>query len=568
MNQPIIKNFCIIAHIDHGKSTLSDRLIEMTGSLTKREMVEQVLDSMELERERGITIKLNAVRLNYTDPDTKQEYQLNLIDTPGHADFSYEVSRSLAACEGALLVVDAAQGIQAQTISNVYLALENGLKIIPILNKVDLPGAEIPKVIEQIEQQIGLDCSDAPQISAKTGFNCDQVLKSIINKIPSPAVPADDRVRALIFDSYYDPYKGAVVFVRIFQGILKHGAKIKFLATNKTAQIVSLGYKTPKFQNVNQLYPGEVGYFTAAIKDLSDIMVGDAVTDLANPSDEPLPGYRKALPIVFCGLYPIDNNQYARFKDAMSKIALSDSSLTYEYETSQALGFGIRCGFLGLLHMDIIKERLSREYQIELIATSPSVKYQVFLTNGQKISVHNPSELPDPAKIKHISEPYVQVSITTPQKYIGKIMELCQRKRGTYDQINVLNDDLQTIVYQMPLSEIIYDFYDQLKSLTNGYANLNYEYTKMQINPLVKVDLLLNGNKVDALSFICDRSSAYYKAKKIVEKLKEIIPQHLFEVPIQAAIGNKVIARETIKALKKNVTAKCYGGDITRKKKL
>lgn len=568
MNQPIIKNFCIIAHVDHGKSTLSDRLIEMTGALPQREMVAQVLDSMELERERGITIKLNAVRLNYTDPNTNDQYQLNLIDTPGHADFSYEVSRSLAACEGALLVVDAAQGIQAQTISNLYLALESGLTIIPVINKIDLPGANIPKVIAQIEQQIGLNCNNIPQISAKSGLNCHMVLKAITKQIPSPTIPDDNRVLALIFDSYYDQYQGAVVFVRIFQGTLKQGAKIKFMATNKVAQIVSLGIKTPKFQTINQLQPGEVGYFTAAIKNLTDIMVGDCVTDLTNPMDQPLAGYQKALPIVFCGLYPVDNNQYGRLKDAMNKIALSDASLTYEYETSQALGFGIRCGFLGLLHMDIIKERLAREYHIDLIATSPSVKYEVLLTNGNKIDVSNPSQLPNPSQIKQIAEPYVQINISTPKKYLGKIMELCQKKRGIYQQMEIFNDNWPIIIYQIPLSEIIYDFYDQLKSLSNGYAHLNYEYKDVRPSKLVKVDLLLNGNKVDALSFICEQRLAYYKGKKMVEKLKTLIPEHLFEVPIQAAIGNQVIARQTIKALRKNVTAKCYGGDISRKKKL
>lgn len=568
MSQKIIKNFCIIAHIDHGKSTLSDRLIEMTGALSKREMVSQVLDSMELERERGITIKLNAVRLQYQDPKTQQEYEFNLIDTPGHADFSYEVSRSLAACEGALLIVDVSQGIQAQTISNVYLALENGLEIIPVLNKVDLPGADIGKTIDQIVSQIGLDCSYAPLISAKTGYGCDAVFDAIIKYIPSPKTEINKPLKALVFDSYYDPYKGAVVFVRIVEGVLRKNDLVRFMATNKEVNVVLLGIKTPKFEEVDQLLAGEVGYFAGAIKDLHDVSVGDTLTSVMNPAKEPLPGYRKVLPMVFCGLYPIDTSQYAHFKDSMEKISLSDASLTYEYETSQSLGFGIRCGFLGLLHMDIIKERLAREYKIDLIASAPSVRYDVYLTDGSIIQIHNPSDLPHPSKIKSIHEPYVKIQITIPKKYIGKIMELVQSKRGHYLDLKVIDDDLQVLIYEIPLSEIIYNFYDQMKSLTNGYATLDYELIGLRPNKLEKVDLYLNGQKIDALSFITDRASAYYKAKKIVEKLKDIIPQHLFEVPIQAAIGTKVISRETIKALRKNVTAKCYGGDISRKKKL
>lgn len=568
MRPKIIKNFCIIAHIDHGKSTLSDRLIEMTGALQKREMVAQVLDSMELERERGITIKLNAVRLQYRDPKTDQEYEFNLIDTPGHADFSYEVSRSLAACEGALLIVDVSQGIQAQTISNVYLALENGLEIIPVLNKVDLPGADIDKTIDQIVNQIGLDCSYAPHISAKTGYGCEAVFDAIIKYIPSPKTEINKPLKALVFDSYYDPYKGAVVFVRIVEGILRKNDVVRFMATNKEVHVVLLGVKTPKFEEVDVLSAGEVGYFAGAIKDLHDVSVGDTLTSVTNPADQPLPGYRKVLPMVFCGLYPVDTAQYAHFKDSMEKISLSDASLTYEYETSQSLGFGIRCGFLGLLHMDIIKERLAREYKIDLIASAPSVRYDVYLTDGTCQQIHNPSDLPHPSKIKSIHEPYVKIQITIPKKYIGKIMELTQSKRGHYLDLQVIDDDLQVLIYEMPLSEIIYNFYDQMKSLTNGYATLDYELIGLKPNKLEKVDLYLNGQKIDALSFITDRSSAYYKAKKIVDKLKDIIPQHLFEVPIQAAIGTKVISRQTIKALRKNVTAKCYGGDITRKKKL
>lgn len=568
MRNKIIKNFCIIAHIDHGKSTLSDRLIEMTGALAKREMVAQVLDSMELERERGITIKLNAVRLQYIDPKTKQEYEFNLIDTPGHADFSYEVSRSLAACEGALLIVDVSQGIQAQTISNVYLALENGLEIIPVLNKVDLPGADIDKTIDQIVNQIGLDCDYAPRISAKTGYGCDSVFDAIVKYIPSPKTDTTKPLKALVFDSYYDPYKGAVVFVRIVEGVLRKNDVVRFMATNKEVNVVLLGIKTPKFEEVEELRAGEVGYFAGAIKDLHDVSVGDTLTSVINPAAEPLPGYRKVLPMVFCGLYPVDTSQYAHFKDSMEKISLSDASLTYEYETSQSLGFGIRCGFLGLLHMDIIKERLAREYKIDLIASAPSVRYDVYLTDGSCIQIHNPSDLPHPSKIKSIHEPYVKIQITIPKKYIGKIMELTQSKRGHYLDLKVIDDDLQVLIYEIPLSEIIYNFYDQMKSLTNGYATLDYELIGLRPNKLEKVDLYLNGQKIDALSFITDRGSAYYKAKKIVEKLKDIIPQHLFEVPIQAAIGTKVISRETIKALRKNVTAKCYGGDITRKKKL
>ncbi|MDQ0513693.1 GTP-binding protein LepA [Mycoplasmoides fastidiosum] len=563
-----IKNFCIIAHIDHGKSTLSDRLIEMTGALSKREMTAQVLDSMELERERGITIKLNAVRLNYTDPVTKEKYELNLIDTPGHADFSYEVSRSLAACEAALLVVDASQGVQAQTISNVYLALENELEIIPVLNKVDLPGANVEATIQEIESRIGLSCEYAPQISAKSGLNCQQVLDAIIKYVPNAPTPNDRPLKALVFDSYYDPYKGAIVFIRIIEGVLKTNDKIKFMVSGKEMQAVLLGIKTPKFEEVAELRAGEVGYFAANIKNLHDVAVGDTITHTDAPAAEALPGYRKVLPMVFCGLYPIDTSQYAAFKDAMNKIALSDASLVFEYETSQVLGFGIRCGFLGLLHMDIIKERLSREYKIDLIATAPSVSYEIHLTNGEILTIHNPTDLPHLSRIKTIYEPYVKTKISIPEKYTGKIMELCQERRGIYSDMLLDSAVQRTIVYEMPLSELIYGFHDRMKSVSNGYASLDYELIGLRPAKLQKVDLLLNGNPVDALSFITDRESAYYKAKRIVEKLKEIIPQHLFEIPVQAAIGTKVIARETIKALKKNVTAKCYGGDITRKRKL
>lgn len=568
MSEKIIKNFCIIAHIDHGKSTLSDRLIEMTGALEHREMVSQVLDSMDLERERGITIKLNAIRLNYIDPKTQLAYQLNLIDTPGHADFTYEVSRSLAACEAALLVVDVSQGVQAQTISNVYLALENNLEIIPILNKIDLPGADVNKTIFQIENQIGLDCSNAPLISAKNNVNCQAVLDAIIALVPPATTNKNKPLKALIFDSYYDPYKGAIVFVRIKEGILRTGDKIKFMTSLKEAQVILLGIKTPKFEAVEELKAGEVGYFAAGIKDLHDISVGDTITHINNPASEPLLGYKKVLPMVYCGLYPIDTSQYAFFKDAMEKIALSDASLTYEYETSQALGFGIRCGFLGLLHMEIIKERLLREYKIDLIATAPSVNYEIHLTNQKIINIYNPSDLPHMSKIKTMFEPYTKISVVIPQQYVGKIMELCQAHRGIYLNLIVVDQQLRKLVYELPLSEIIYGFYDTMKSVSNGYAVLDYEFIGLRAEKLQKVDLLLNNNPVDALSFITDKKSAYYKSKRIVEKLKEIIPKHLFEIPIQAAIGTKIIARETIKALKKNVTAKCYGGDITRKKKL
>ncbi|WP_391591740.1 Translation elongation factor LepA [[Mycoplasma] cavipharyngis] len=563
-----IKNFCIIAHIDHGKSTLSDRLIEMTGALAKREMVPQVLDSMELERERGITIKLNAIRLNYTDPKTNTKYQLNLIDTPGHADFSYEVSRSLAACEAALLVVDVSQGVQAQTISNVYLALENHLTIIPVLNKIDLPGANLAQTIDQIENQIGLSCADAPQISAKSGLNCQAVLDAIIKYVPNALTPIEKPLKALVFDSYYDPYKGAIVFVRVKEGVLSNHDRIKFMITNKEMEIVLLGIKTPKFEEVDQLHAGEVGYFAANIKNLHDVSIGDTITHVDQPASEPLAGYRKVLPMVFCGLYPVDTAQYAAFKEAMNKIALSDASLIFEYETSQVLGFGIRCGFLGLLHMEIIKERLLREYKINLIATAPSVSYDIHLTNGSVITIHNPTDLPHMSTIKAIYEPYVKISISIPESYVGKIMELCQAKRGIYLDLIADLENQRTLVYEMPLSEVIYGFYDRMKSISNGYATLDYELIGMRQEKLQKIDILLNGNVVDALSFISDKQNAYYKAKKVVEKLKEVIPQHLFEVPIQAAIGTKVIARETIKALRKNVTAKCYGGDITRKRKL
>lgn len=569
MNKKHFRNFSIIAHIDHGKSTVSDRLIEFTNTVDAREMQNQILDSMDIERERGITIKLNAVQLAYTSPKDNQKYLFNLIDTPGHIDFTYEVSRSLAACEGALLVVDASQGVEAQTLSNVYLALENNLEIIPVINKIDLPSANVEMVKQQIEDQIGIDCSDAPLISAKTGLNIVDVVNAIIDKIPSPKNNRDDApLQALIFDSYYDSYKGAVCFVRLKNGTLKAGDKILMMSNNTTYEVVEVGVKTPHLVKRDQLVAGEVGWFAAAIKTVRDVNVGDTITHADNPASKPLPGYRKIIPMVYAGLYPIDTSDYQALKMAMNKIALSDAALEYEYETSQALGFGIRCGFLGLLHMDVIRERIEREYNISLIVTAPSVKYQVIMTNGEIVMVDNPVNLPDRTKIKAIMEPYVKVVISTPDEYLGSIMELCQNFRGSYLELQEIDSSRKRIIYEMPLAEIIYSFFDKLKSISKGYASLDYELLDYQESKLVKVDILLNGNKVDALSFISHQDFSYAKSKKICEKLKELIPKHLFEIPIQAAIGSKIISRETIKAMRKNVLAKCYGGDVSRKKKL
>ncbi len=568
MNRNNIRNFSIIAHIDHGKSTLSDRIIEITNGLSKREMKDQILDSMDLERERGITIKLNAVQLKYKSKDGK-DYIFNLIDTPGHVDFTYEVSRSLAACEGAVLVVDATQGIEAQTLSNVYLSLENNLEIVPVLNKIDLPSADPDRVKKEIEDVIGLDCSDIPMVSAKTGLNVEDVLEAVIKKIPPPKSNMENKkTKALIFDSYYDPYKGVVLLVRVVSGKLKVGDQIRFLSNNITHTINELGISTPKVVNKEILQDGEVGWIAASIKDIKTINVGDTITLNSDPASEPLPGYKKVSPMVYCGLYPIDTSQYEAFKEAMQKISLSDSSLEYEYETSQALGFGIRCGFLGLLHMEVIKERVTREYNIELIASAPSVIYKILLTNGEEITIDSPSKFPDRTKIKEIKEPFVKVEIITPEQYLGSCMELCQSYRGDYQDLIYIDDTRRKLVYKLPLSEIMYSFFDNLKSISRGYATMDYELIGYEKQPLVKVDILINGLKVDALSAIYHKDFAAERSRVICEKLKETIPKHLFEIPIQATIGGKIIARETIKALRKNVLAKCYGGDITRKKKL
>ncbi|WVH36463.1 translation elongation factor 4 [Mycoplasmoides gallisepticum] len=567
MDKKNIRNFSIIAHIDHGKSTLSDRLIEITETVSKREMKNQLLDSMELERERGITIKLNAVQLKFKR--NNQDYTFHLIDTPGHVDFTYEVSRSLAACEAALLVVDATQGVQAQTLSNVYLALENNLEIIPVINKVDLPSADVERVKREIETKIGIDCSDVPLISAKTGLNIDQVLDAIIKKVPSPKNANDnDPLKALIFDSYYDPHKGVVCFIRIFDGKLKVGDEILFMANNVKYIVTEVGIKNPNMQSRAYLEAGEVGYVTASIKTIRDVHVGDTITNAKNPCDKPLVGYRKVSSMVYAGLYPVDTADYQNLKVAMEKIVLTDAALEYEYETSNALGFGVRCGFLGLLHMDVIRERIVREYNIPLILLAPSVMYKCYLTDGQELKVDNPANMPERNRIKSMLEPYVKLSISTPDEFIGPIMELCQNFRGEYMEISEIDSSRKVLVYEIPLAEIIYSFFDKLKSVTKGYASLDYELIGYRDSNLVKVDILLNGQKVDALSFISHTQFVYQKAKKIVEKLKTLIPRHLFEIPIQAAVGSKIISRETIKAMRKNVLAKCYGGDVSRKKKL
>ncbi|MCV3743832.1 translation elongation factor 4 [Ureaplasma sp. ES3154-GEN] len=568
MNKNNIRNFSIIAHIDHGKSTLSDRIIEITNTLEKREMKDQILDSMSIEKERGITIKLNAVQIKYVAKNN-QEYILHLIDTPGHVDFTYEVSRSLAACEGAILVVDAAQGIQAQTLSNVYLALENNLEIIPTINKIDLPSADIDKVKKEIEDVIGLDTSNIPLISAKTGLNIQDVLEAIIEHVPPPIDSDDNKpLQALIFDSYYDAYKGVVCLVRIKQGTLKVNDKIRMMANNKEYTVTEVGVRTPKIVNKQILVAGEVGWIAASIKTVKDIHVGDTITLANNPAPEPLTGYKKISPMVFCGLYPVDTAQYDDFKEAMEKISLSDAALIYEYETSKALGFGIRCGFLGLLHMDVIRQRIADEFNIELILTAPSVIYKITLTNDEEIFIDSPAKMPEVTNIKMIQEPFVRLSIITPDEYVGAIMQLCQSNRGIYLDLEVIDSTRRKCVYEMPLAEIMYSFFDQLKSVTRGYASMDYELIGYVTSKLVKVDIMLNGIKVDALSIISHKDFAYEKGKVICERLKEVIPKHQFEIPVQASIGSKIIARETIKAMRKNVLAKCYGGDISRKKKL
>ncbi len=565
--QEKIRNFSIIAHIDHGKSTLADRILEFTGALTSREMQEQVLDKMDLERERGITIKLQAVRLTYR-ADDGEEYLLNLIDTPGHVDFTYEVSRSLAACEGALLVVDAAQGIEAQTLANVYLALDNNLEILPVINKIDLPSADPDRVKEEIEDVIGLDASEAVHASAKAGIGIKEILEQVVHKVPAPTGDPESPLKALIFDSHYDPYKGVIVYVRVIDGQIKAGSKIHMMATNKTFEVIEVGAFMPRMTAVDELNVGDVGFIVAGIKTVGDTRVGDTVTDAKNPTPEPLPGYRKINPMVYCGLYPIETSDYNDLREALEKLQLNDASLSFEPETSSALGFGFRCGFLGLLHMDVIQERIEREFNIPLITTAPSVIYHVMLTNGEMITIDNPSNYPEVGKIEYVEEPFVKASIIVPNDYVGTVMELCQNKRGEFVNMEYLDTTRVTIIYQVPLSEIVYDFFDQLKSSTKGYASFDYEISGYRQSSLVKMDILLNGEQVDALSFIVHRERAYHRGRIICQKLRELIPRQMFEVPIQASIGQKVIARETVKAMRKNVLAKCYGGDISRKRKL
>ena len=567
MSTSHIRNFCSIAHIDHGKSTLADRLIEETGSLTKREMQAQVLDSMDLERERGITIKAQSVRLLHTAKDG-QEYTLNLIDTPGHVDFSYEVSRSLAACEGALLVVDAAQGVEAQTLANVYLALEHDLEIIPVINKIDLPSADPERVKREIEDVIGLDASDAILASAKSGIGIQDILEAIVEKIPAPPDHSDKPARALIFDSRFDSYKGAIAYVRVQEGSLKVKDTIRMMHSSKDFEVTELGVFTPHLLPVQELPCGSVGCVAASIKNVRDCRVGDTITKADNPAEEPLPGYRKAVSMVYCGLYPTDSKDYENLRDALEKLNLNDAALEYEAETSLALGFGFRCGFLGLLHMDVIQERLEREYNLSLITTAPSVNYKVYKTNGEVIEVDNPAKLPPPTEIDYVEEPYVKATTIVPKDYVGAIMELSQDKRGEYISMEYIDESRVSIVYHLPLGEIIYDYFDKLKSATKGYASLDYELIGYQQSPMVKMDILLNGDPVDALSIIVHKDRAQLRGRALAEKLKELIPRQNFEIPIQAAVGTKIVARETVKAWRKDVLAKCYGGDISRKRKL
>ena len=565
--QSKIRNFSIVAHIDHGKSTLADRLLEITGTLTKREMEEQVLDNMEIERERGITIKSQAARLVYRREDG-EEYILNLIDTPGHVDFTYEVSRSLAACEGALLVVDATQGIEAQTLANCYLALDNDLEIAPIINKIDLPSARPDEVKEEIEDVIGIEAEDAPMISAKTGLNVEDVLETIIEKIPAPNGDEEAPLKALIFDSYYDSYKGVVCYVRILDGKVKAGTKIKLMNTNKVYDVVEVGVFTPKLFSTAELMAGDVGYITASIKNVADARVGDTITESERPTEHALPGYKKAVPMVYSGIYPVDGAKYDELREALEKLQINDAALDFEPETSIALGFGFRCGFLGLLHMEIIQERIEREFNLDIITTAPSVIYKVTKTNGETIDLTNPTNLPEPTEIDSMEEPIVKASVIAPTEYVGAIMDLCQERRGVYIDMQYLEETRVCINYDIPLNEIVYDFFDTLKSRTRGYASFDYEFKGYTKTELVKLDILLNGDVVDALSMIVPKERAYHKGRGIAEKLKEIIPRQMFEVPIQAAVGSKVIARETVKAMRKDELAKCYGGDISRKKKL
>ncbi|WP_313635976.1 translation elongation factor 4 [Exiguobacterium sp.] len=565
--QKSIRNFSIIAHIDHGKSTLADRILEKTGALTSREMKDQTLDAMELERERGITIKLNAVQLKYTAKDG-EDYILHLIDTPGHVDFTYEVSRSLAACEGAVLVVDAAQGIEAQTLANVYLALDNDLEILPIINKIDLPSADVERVRQEIEDVIGLDASEAVPTSAKAGIGIEEILEQIVEKVPAPTGDPSAPLEALIFDSYYDAYRGVVASIRIVNGTVKVGDKIRMMSTGKDFEVLELAVATPKPLRQQELTVGDVGTLSASIKTVGDVRVGDTITLAKQPATEALPGYRKMNPMVYCGLYPIDAAKYNDLREALEKLQLSDAALKFEPETSQALGFGFRCGFLGMLHMEIIQERIEREFNIDMITTAPSVIYHVTTTAGEVLHVDNPSKMPDQQKVEFIEEPFVKAAVMTPNDYVGAIMELCQKKRGTFVDMQYIDTTRVKITYELPLSEIVYDFFDQLKSSTKGYASLDYELIGYQQSRLVKMDILLNNENVDALSFIVHRDFAYERGKVIVDKLKELIPRMQFEVPIQAAVGTKIVARSTIKALRKNVLAKCYGGDISRKRKL
>ena len=568
IDQSRIRNFCIIAHIDHGKSTLADRIIEKTGLLTSREMQSQVLDNMELERERGITIKAQAVRTVYQAKDG-EEYIFNLIDTPGHVDFNYEVSRSLAACDGAILVVDAAQGVEAQTLANVYLALDHDLDVMPVINKVDLPSAEPERVIEEIEDVIGIEAADAPQISAKTGLNIDQVLEQIVEKIPAPQGDPKAPLKALIFDSLYDSYKGVIVFCRIKEGSVKKGTPIQMMATGAKAEVVEVGYfGAGQFIPCDELNAGMVGYITASLKNVKDTRVGDTITDASRPCDKPLPGYKKVNPMVYCGMYPADGAKYPDLRDALEKLQLNDASLQFEPETSIALGFGFRCGFLGLLHLEIIQERLEREYNLDLVTTAPGVIYKVYKTNGEVIELTNPSNLPDPSEIEYMEEPMVKAEIMVTSEFIGAIMDLCQERRGIYEGMEYIEETRAVLRYHLPLNELIYDFFDALKSRSRGYASFDYEMDGYVQSNLVKLDILINKEEVDALSFIIHADTAYERGRKMCEKLKEEIPRQLFEIPIQAAIGSKIIARETVKAMRKDVLAKCYGGDISRKRKL
>lgn len=562
----LIRNFAIIAHIDHGKSTLADRMIEYCGGLERREMTEQVLDSMDIEKERGITIKAQTVRLNYKADDGKT-YQLNLMDTPGHVDFSYEVSRSLASCEGSVLVVDATQGVEAQTLANVYLALDNNHEIVPVLNKVDLPSADAARVKQQIEDVIGLDASDAVETSGKTGLGVKDLLEAIVYRLPAPQGSAEAPLQALLIDSWYDPYLGVVILVRIKDGVLKKKMQIRMMSSNATYQVEKVGIFTPKMQDIEALYPGEVGFLTASIKSVSDCRVGDTITDNKNPCAAPLHGFKPSVPVVFCSIFPVDSSQYESLKDALAKLKLNDASIDYQNENSAALGLGFRCGFLGLLHMEIIQERLGREFDLDLITTAPSVAYKIHMTNGETITLHNPADMPDLSRVASIEEPMVKATIMVPDEYLGAVLKLCTERRGEQHELTYVGSRAM-VVYQIPLNEIVFDFYDRLKSITSGYASFDYELTGYEESDLVKVQILINEEPVDALAFLCHRSEAEARGRQICERLKDLIPRHLFKIPIQAAIGGRVVARETISALRKDVTAKCYGGDVTRKRKL